>query len=45
MLNTIATSAYRFILIFSSMFVSLVLSYVPVLGPTAAFVFVCWIDA
>ncbi|KAG9097816.1 hypothetical protein FRC06_007162 [Ceratobasidium sp. 370] len=45
MLNAIATSAYRFILIFSSMFVSLVLSYVPVLGPTAAFIFVCWIDA
>ncbi|KAG9100662.1 hypothetical protein FS749_013898 [Ceratobasidium sp. UAMH 11750] len=45
MLNAIATSAYRFILIFSSMFVSLVLSYIPVLGPAVAFIFVCWIDA
>ncbi|KAH7340968.1 etoposide-induced protein 2.4-domain-containing protein [Rhizoctonia solani] len=45
MLNTIATSAYRVILIFSYMSISLVLSYVPIVGSTAAFIFVCWIDA
>ncbi|CUA68216.1 Etoposide-induced protein 2,4 homolog [Bos taurus] [Rhizoctonia solani] len=44
-LNTIATSAYRVILIFSYMSISLVLSYVPIVGSTAAFIFVCWIDA
>ncbi|QRW00657.1 Etoposide-induced protein 2.4 (EI24) [Ceratobasidium sp. AG-Ba] len=45
MLNAIATSAYRVILIFSYMSISLILSYVPILGSTAAFIFVCWIDA
>ncbi|KAJ1309684.1 hypothetical protein OPQ81_006448 [Rhizoctonia solani] len=45
MLNTIATSAYRVILIFSYMVISLALSYVPIIGSTAAFIFVCWIDA
>ncbi|CEL51724.1 Protein EI24 homolog OS=Dictyostelium discoideum GN=DDB_G0284253 PE=3 SV=1 [Rhizoctonia solani AG-1 IB] len=45
MLNTIATSAYRVILIFSYMSISLALSYVPIIGSTAAFIFVCWIDA
>lgn len=45
MLNAIATSAYRVILIFSYMTISLALSYVPIVGSTAAFIFICWIDA
>ncbi|TDL27609.1 hypothetical protein BD410DRAFT_740801 [Rickenella mellea] len=45
MLTALAESAYRGVMVFTSVFVSFVLSYVPLVGPSVGFVFFCWIDA
>ncbi|CAL1703697.1 unnamed protein product [Somion occarium] len=44
-LNSIATSAYRVIMVFTSIIVSFALQLIPVLGPVAGFIFLCWVDA
>lgn len=44
-LNSIATSAYRVIMVFTSVVVSFLLRLIPVVGPGAGFIFLCWIDA
>lgn len=45
MLTAIATSAYRFIMVFTSVIISIALGYVPILGPFIEFVFFCWINS
>lgn len=49
MLNSLATSAYRGVMILSCALLSLVLSSIPltrfVLGPILAFAFFCWVDS
>nr|GAT43988.1 predicted protein [Mycena chlorophos] len=44
-LTAIATSAYRVVMVFTSVVVSFALGLVPVVGPVAGFLFLCWIDA
>jgi len=44
-LTAIATSAYRLVMAFTSLLVSLGLGYIPVLGPVAGFIFLCWVDS
>ncbi|KZO95714.1 hypothetical protein CALVIDRAFT_482410 [Calocera viscosa TUFC12733] len=44
-LNSIATSAYRFIFLLSYLFLQLCLAYVPLLGQPAGFVFTCWVNS
>ncbi|KAI0086612.1 etoposide-induced protein 2.4-domain-containing protein [Irpex rosettiformis] len=44
-LNSIATSAYRGVMIFTSVVVSFALQYIPFIGPAAGFGFMSWIDA
>ena len=44
-LTAIATSAYRVVMVFTSIGVSFALGLVPKIGPVASFVFICWIDA
>ncbi|KAF7304616.1 hypothetical protein MKEN_01175500 [Mycena kentingensis (nom. inval.)] len=44
-LTAIATSAYRAIMLFNSVVLSLTLQFIPKVGPVAAFVFLCWVDA
>lgn len=44
-LNAIATSAYRLVMVLTSVFVSFGLGYVPVLGPVAGFIFFSWVDS
>ena len=44
-LNSIATSAYRVVMVFTSVVVSFALRYIPYAGPTLGFVFLCWVDA
>ncbi|GJE98120.1 EI24-domain-containing protein [Phanerochaete sordida] len=44
-LNSIATSAYRGIMVGTSVTLSFVLRYVPYAGPALGFVFLCWVDA
>ncbi|KAJ7489864.1 etoposide-induced protein 2.4-domain-containing protein [Mycena galericulata] len=45
LLTSIATSAYRVVMVFTSIVVSFALGYIPRIGPVAGFVFLCWIDA
>ncbi|EKM55925.1 uncharacterized protein PHACADRAFT_174086 [Phanerochaete carnosa HHB-10118-sp] len=45
LLNSVATSAYRGVMIFTSVAVSFMLRYVPYAGPALGFVFLCWVDA
>ncbi|KAI9056880.1 hypothetical protein FKP32DRAFT_1638810 [Trametes sanguinea] len=45
MLNALATSAYRAVMVFTSVVVSFALAYIPYVGPVAAFAFLCWVDA
>ena len=45
MLNALATSAYRGVMVFTSVVVSLALAYVPYVGPPLGFAFLCWVDA
>ncbi|KAF9009420.1 etoposide-induced protein 2.4-domain-containing protein [Cyathus striatus] len=45
MLTALATSAYRAVMIVTSVVVSYVLSSIPKVGPVAGFIFVCWINA
>ena len=45
MLNALATSAYRGVMVFTSVVVSFALAYIPFVGPLAGFVFLCWVDA
>ncbi|KAI0340210.1 EI24-domain-containing protein [Trametopsis cervina] len=44
-LNSIATSAYRVIMICTAVVISFALQYVPLVGPSVGFVFMCWIDS
>ncbi|KAF8162907.1 etoposide-induced protein 2.4-domain-containing protein [Crassisporium funariophilum] len=45
MLKAMATSAYRVVMVCTSVLVSLALHSVPVVGPVAGFIFLCWVDA
>ncbi|KAI6036075.1 etoposide-induced protein 2.4-domain-containing protein [Pisolithus microcarpus] len=45
MLNTLATSAYRTVMVLTSVIVSLGLGMIPHAGPFMSFAFMCWIDA
>ncbi|KAJ7738519.1 etoposide-induced protein 2.4-domain-containing protein [Mycena maculata] len=45
LLTAIATSAYRVVMVFTSILVSFALRYIPRIGPVAGFIFLCWIDA
>ncbi|KAJ7098068.1 etoposide-induced protein 2.4-domain-containing protein [Mycena belliarum] len=44
-LTAIATSAYRVVMVFTSVTVSFVLVNIPRVGPATGFVFMCWIDS
>lgn len=44
-ITSIASSAYRVILIVTSLAVSWSLSYIPFVGSTLSFIFVCWVDS
>jgi etoposide-induced 2.4 mRNA len=45
-LTAIATSAYRVVMVFTSVGVDLALRAIPGgVGPVASFIFLCWIDA
>jgi etoposide-induced 2.4 mRNA len=44
-LNSLATSAYRAVMIATCVFVSFALGYVPVVGGVVETVFFCWVDA
>ncbi|KII89010.1 hypothetical protein PLICRDRAFT_139174 [Plicaturopsis crispa FD-325 SS-3] len=45
LLNSLATSAYRAVMVLTSVIVSFALGYTPYVGPVAGFTFLCWIDA
>ncbi|RXW20980.1 hypothetical protein EST38_g4874 [Candolleomyces aberdarensis] len=45
MLKAIATSAYRVVMVFTSLLVSFGLGIIPYAGPAASFVFFCWLDS
>ncbi|KAF8968370.1 etoposide-induced protein 2.4-domain-containing protein [Flammula alnicola] len=45
MLKAIATSAYRVVMVCTSVVVSFALGKIPLVGPTAGFTFLCWVDA
>jgi hypothetical protein len=45
MLKSIATSAYRVVMVCTSVVVSFLLGKIPVVGGTAEFIFLCWIDS
>ncbi|KAI5122983.1 hypothetical protein M0805_006861 [Coniferiporia weirii] len=44
-LTALATSAYRVVMICTSVVISFALAYIPVVGIAAGFVFFCWVDA
>jgi hypothetical protein len=44
-LNSLATSAYRAVMIATCVFVSFALGYVPVVGGVVETIFFCWVDA
>jgi etoposide-induced 2.4 mRNA len=44
-LNSLATSAYRAVMIATCVFISFALGYVPVVGGMIETVFFCWVDA
>ncbi|TFK84519.1 hypothetical protein K466DRAFT_496432 [Polyporus arcularius HHB13444] len=45
MLNALATSAYRAVMVCTSVVVSFALAYIPYVGPPVGFAFLCWVDA
>ncbi|PBK77973.1 EI24-domain-containing protein [Armillaria solidipes] len=45
MLTAIATSAYRAVMVFTSVVVSFALGYIPYVGPVIGFLFLCWVDS
>ncbi|KAJ3823767.1 etoposide-induced protein 2.4-domain-containing protein [Lentinula raphanica] len=45
MLKSIATSAYRVVMVFTSLVVSLALGNIPFAGPILGFFFMCWVDS
>ncbi|KAF9466335.1 etoposide-induced protein 2.4-domain-containing protein [Collybia nuda] len=45
MLTAIATSAYRVVMVFTSVILSFALRSIPYIGPLAGFIFLCWLDA
>jgi etoposide-induced 2.4 mRNA len=45
MLTMLATSAYRVVMVFTSVVVSFALGSIPLVGPLAGSGFLCWIDA
>ncbi|THU90691.1 EI24-domain-containing protein [Dendrothele bispora CBS 962.96] len=45
MLKSIATSAYRVVMVFTSVVVSFALENIPYVGPIVGFFFLCWVDA
>ncbi|TFK42988.1 etoposide-induced protein 2.4-domain-containing protein [Crucibulum laeve] len=45
MLTALATSAYRGVMVVTSVAVSFGLASIPYVGPVAGFIFYCWIDA
>ncbi|KAF7295062.1 hypothetical protein MIND_01044500 [Mycena indigotica] len=45
LLTAIATSAYRVVMVFTSVVVSFALGLIPLVGPVVGFIFLCWIDA
>jgi etoposide-induced 2.4 mRNA len=45
MLNTLATSAYRAVMVATSVAVSFAMSMVPYVGSFFGFIFLCWVDA
>ncbi|KAH9923932.1 etoposide-induced protein 2.4-domain-containing protein [Epithele typhae] len=44
-LNALATSAYRAVMIGTSVVLSVALEHVPFVGPPLGFTFLCWVDA
>lgn len=44
-LTSLATSAYRAVMICTSVLISIALTYVPVAGNAASFLFFCWVDS
>ena len=44
-MNSIASSAYRGVMVFTSVVVSFALRYIPYVGPAVGFVFLSWVDA
>lgn len=44
-LNSIATSAYRGVMVFTSVVICFALRCIPYVGPTLSFVFFCWVDS
>ena len=44
-LNSLATSAYRAVMVATCVFVSFALGYVPIVGGAVETVFFCWVDA
>lgn len=44
-LTALATSAYRAVMICTSVVIAFTLAYIPVVGTTAGFIFFCWVDA
>ncbi|KAH7912123.1 etoposide-induced protein 2.4-domain-containing protein [Hygrophoropsis aurantiaca] len=45
MLTMLATSAYRAVMVLTSIIVSFALGSIPYAGPAIGFVFLCWVDA
>ncbi|KAJ3998222.1 etoposide-induced protein 2.4-domain-containing protein [Lentinula boryana] len=45
MLKSIATSAYRVVMVFTSLVVSFALGNIPYAGPILGFFFMCWLDS
>ncbi|ESK96916.1 uncharacterized protein Moror_6494 [Moniliophthora roreri MCA 2997] len=45
MIKAIATSAYRVIMVFTSVLVSFGLGNIPYIGPVLGFFFLCWVDS
>ncbi|KAJ4488019.1 etoposide-induced protein 2.4-domain-containing protein [Lentinula aciculospora] len=45
MLKSIATSAYRVVMVFTSLVVSFALRNIPFVGPVLGFSFLCWLDS
>ncbi|KAF9533471.1 etoposide-induced protein 2.4-domain-containing protein [Crepidotus variabilis] len=45
MLKSIATSAYRVVMVGTSVIVSFVLGRIPWIGPVIGFIFMCWVDS
>ncbi|TFK54842.1 hypothetical protein OE88DRAFT_1600146, partial [Heliocybe sulcata] len=44
-LNALATSAYRGVMIVTSVVLDFALGYIPIIGPSMSFAFFCWVDA